>query len=65
MNKLSKAEIKEFIKDDGKRCPVCGDIHIAVEDFEPEGNFRQARCLKSTCRAEWRELYQLVGAELR
>jgi len=52
---------KQYLKDGGSRCPVCGseDITGAAMDVEGEYHIQEMGC--SVCDASWNDVFKLVG----
>ena len=51
---------KQYLEADGLKCPNCGSDNISADDPEPDGLTAISRVECLDCKAEWKDVYQLV-----
>ena len=56
---------EEYVKEDGRICPHCGDDNIKAWNLEAEGAtvYRDVEC--ESCTGEWREVFTLTDCEIK
>jgi hypothetical protein len=62
---FTREQVKEYIKNGGRRCPYCGSDEIEGDDldFEAEGIYQEVYCLD--CENEWYDIHKLIGIKER
>lgn len=58
---LTEQQKKEYIANDGTKCPYCGSIHIQCEGHDIDGPTALFYTTCTDCGKTWTDIYTLTG----